>query len=54
MFSPSGSLVVPVVFGLSTNLNGLDPICVSALRKWTEPQGVGVGMVVESDLFQDP
>lgn len=55
MFSPSEALVVPIVIGLSTNLNGSDPICVSALRKWTKPQGAGVGMVVVvGDLFQDP
>lgn len=46
-------IVIPMVIGLSTNLNGSDPICVSALRKWTELQGVGAGMVV-GDLFQDP
>lgn len=56
MSSPSEALVIPMVIGLSTILNGSDPICVSTLRKWTEPQGVGAGMVVVvvGDLFQDP
>lgn len=53
-FPPSEAIVVPMVISLSTNLNGSDPICVSALRKWTEPQGAGVGKLVVGDLFQDP